>query len=192
MLDAWKKSAPPFFLSFLGLLLFPAFLPSIRLLTFAPFLTLVIVHQALPFSLWSSLIAGLLVDLYSNGAPIGFFALNYTLTTTIVYRYRCFFSPEKIWVFSLYALLYSLVSTLLHFVLYALIEMEIKLHFYSLLTDLFLMPIADTLYSLAWVFIPLYVYEKITQPKQIRQLQRLVLRYRRALKQRLQMLKVNR
>ena len=170
MIRSLKKAAPSFVISLLVLLIFPSFAPQIRLLAFVPFLTFVIANNRLPGALWLSLIAGLVVDLYSNIAPLGFFALNYTLTSVVVYRYRSYFSQEKAHIFSLYSLLYSLISTALHFVLYALIEMHIKLHLFSIITDLILMPILDGVYALVLVFFPLKVYAQITQPKMVKKI----------------------
>ncbi len=172
MLSSLKKAYVPFGLSFLVLLIFPSFIPQIRLLAFVPLLTFVCAHYPFAGTLWLSMFSGLVVDLYSKSAPMGFFALNYTLTTIIVFRYRTYFSFEKIHVFSLYAVLYSFVSTLLHFVLYGLIEMHFKLHFFSIITDLILMPILDGVYSLSLVFFPMKIYEKMTKPKWLRKIRR--------------------
>lgn len=170
MIESAKRALLPFTLCLIVLLVFPSLAPQCRLLAFGPFITFSMAHERLPTALWYSLIAGLVVDLYSNGAPVGFFALNYTLTTAIVYRHKVFFPFEKGHIFSIYTVLYSFVSTILHFVLFALVEMHLKLHFFTLLTDLFLMPILDGVYAFAWVFFPLKVYEKITSPARVRQM----------------------
>lgn len=172
MIASLKRAVPPFILCFVILLIFPSIIAGVRLLAFVPFLTFVLANNRLPLALWLSLAAGLIVDLYSNSAPLGFFALNYTLSSIIVYRYRVYFSQEKIHIFSLYSVLYSLVSTVLHFILFALIEMHIKLHFFSVITDLFLMPILDGVYALAWVFFPLKVYKKLSSEAAVKQMKR--------------------
>ncbi len=175
MMAMLKKAAPPFVLSFLMFLIFPSLIPQIRLLAFVPFLTFVLAMGSLPFALWLSFIAGLIVDLYSNSAPFGFFALNYTLTSIASFRYRVFFPTEKVHIFSLYAALYSFVSTALHFFLFAIVEMHIKLHFFSLITDLFLMPILDGVYALAWVFFPMQLYKKLSNPSRVKRMKIAVL-----------------
>src|SRR3990167_7930280 len=182
MLSSLKKSYLPFTLSFLVLLIFPAIIPQIRLLALVPLLTFVCFHYSLAAALWISMFAGLLVDLYSKSAPMGFFALNYTLTSIIVFRYRSYFTFEKVHIFSLYAVLYSFISTLLHFILYGLIEMHFKLHFFSIITDLILMPIFDGVYSLVCVFFPMKIYETVNRPKNIRKMRkRLILIQQRLL-----------
>ncbi len=178
MLSSLKKSYIPFGLSFIILLIFPSFVPQIRLLAFVPFLTFACAHYSLAGALWLSMFSGLIVDLYSKSAPMGFFALNYTLTTVIVFRYRSYFSFEKVHVFALYAVMYSFISTLLHFVLYGLIEMHFKLHLFSVITDLILMPIVDGVYSLACVFFPMKVYDKITRKNYLRKIRVLLRLYK--------------
>jgi len=181
MFEPLKKALPPFVLSFIVLLIFPSLVPQIRLFAFVPFITFVLARNRLPLCLWLSLFAGLIVDLYSNSSPLGFFALNYTLTSVVVYRYRSYFPEEKVHIFALYSVLYSFISTMLHFVLYALIEMHIKIHLFSLITDLFLLPILDGVYALVWVFFPLKVYEKLTEPNRIKELKRRFAKKRRRL-----------
>ena len=180
MIASLKKIAPSFVISYLSLLLFPSFFPQMRLLAFAPFLTYTAAHCTLPITLWLSMLSGLIVDLYSKSSPMGFFALNHTLTTVIIYRYRSYFTFEKIPIFSLFTTLFSFISTLVHFLLFALIEMQFKLHIFSILTDLLLMPIIDGVYSLVLVFFPIKVTETLTQPQRLRKMKRkaLILRHR--------------
>jgi hypothetical protein len=145
----------------------PILFPMIRLIGFLPFLLFAISRLRLPSVLWCSAIAGVTLDLYSFGAPLGFFALNYSLTSLILFRYKKFFSEENLWAFTLYALLFSFVSTLIHFFLYAIIDVHLKLSFLSLMTDLICMPLIDGLYTFVWALLPLLLYKYLTEPSRI-------------------------
>lgn len=154
-----KFLLPLFALSFAGELLAPIFLPTIRLLGFLPFILFSLARLSLPKALWASALAGLTLDLYSFGSPLGFFALNYTLTSLILFRYKKFFSEEKLFAFTLYGVLFSFVSTLFHFCLYAIIDIHLKLSFFTLLTDLICMPLLDGIYTFVWALLPLLLYK---------------------------------
>jgi len=153
-----------FCLSFAGMLISLEITPAIRLLGFLPFILFALMRLKLPAALWCSAFAGLTLDLYTFGSPLGFFALNYSLTSLILFRYKKFFSEEKLFPFALYGVAFSFVSTLIHFFLYAIIDVHLKLSFLTLATDLICMPLLDGIYTIVWALLPLLLY-KYVKPK---------------------------
>lgn len=154
-----------FLLCYLYMVFLPSLTPYVKVLYFCPFVVLLFVGTTFSTSLWFSALAALFVDLHASSTPLGFTCLNYILTTLLVYRFRVYFLEEKIHVFSLYATLFSLCSTFIHFFLYALIDMRLKIHFFTFLTDLLVMPIVDGIYFLLCFLYPLAVIDYLLQPK---------------------------
>lgn len=152
-----------FFFCFAGELLAPFLIPTIRILGFLPLLLFALSRLSLPKVLWISLIAGLTVDLYSSGPPLGFFAINYSLSSIILFRYKKFFSEENFFAFTLFGLLFSFTSTLIHFFLYAIFDTHLKISPLTLATDLICMPIIDGAYTLLWALFPFLLYKYITE-----------------------------
>ena len=156
-----------FSLCFAGELLAPQIVPSIKIFGFLPFILFSLSRLSLPKALWFSALAGLIVDLYSFGPPIGFLSLNYTLSSIFLFRYRKFFSEENLFSFALYGVLLSFISTFIHFSLYAIIDTRLKLSLFTLGTDLICMPIIDGIYTFIWVLLPLLLYKYITEPSRM-------------------------
>ncbi len=156
-----------FGLSFAGELIVPCFLPSIRILGLLPFLLFALSRFSLPRVLWLSALAGLAVDLHSFGPPLGFFAFNYSLSSLILFRYKKFFSEENLFSFVLYGILFSFVSTFIHFFLYAIQDIHLKPSSLTLATDLICMPLIDGIYTLVWALLPLLLYKYLTEPSRM-------------------------
>ena len=156
-----------FLLSLSGELIMPHIFPTIRILGFLPLIIFAIARLSLPKALWWSMFAGLAVDLYSFGTPLGFFSTNYTLSTLIIYKYKKFFSEEKLLSYALFGSLFGALSTLLHFVLYSLIDIHLKPSLFTFATDLICMPIIDGVYILVWALLPLMLYKYLVEPKRV-------------------------
>ncbi len=156
-----------FSLSFAGQFFLPLFFPSAKILGFLPYIIFAISRLSLPKALWCSALCGLLIDLTSFGPPLGFFAINYSLSTLILFRYKKFFSEENLLSFALYAIIFSLVSTLIHFSLYAIVDTHLKLSLLTLATDLICMPLIDGAYTLLWALLPLLLYKYLTEPSRL-------------------------
>lgn len=186
-----KSLSFPFAICFLATLLFPIFIPSCRILAFAPLITLIISRYSLAITLWSSLTFGFIIDSLSFSTPFGFFALNYCLSSLLIYRYRKYFLEEKVLIFALYSTLFSFVSTFIIFILFALIEIQLKLNIFILFSDLILMPIVDGIYSFLCVLFPMAIYRYILQPKKRLQIKVYYWKLRRKLKMRWEELKAH-
>ena len=66
----------------------PVIFPGFRLLFFVPFQIMMYYQRSFRSCLWSSLLCGTIVDLFSSYTRLGICALDYTLTTYILYRQR--------------------------------------------------------------------------------------------------------
>lgn len=157
----------PFISCFFASFILPLSFPEVRFLSFAPCITLALARLEFTYGLWIAACCGMVIDLFSSSLPLGFFALNYALTGTLIYRYRKYFDEESIHVFSLYTILFSFVSTLLHCILYALIHMHVPLKGITLVTDLMIMPLLDGGYALLWVLYPLTIWRFATSASSI-------------------------
>jgi rod shape-determining protein MreD len=149
-----------FFLAVLALFLQSFLIPRISILAFAPFLSLLTLKERLPKALWCSALSGALLDLLSDD-PMGLHALNYTLATAFLYRYKRHFSYEVPFHFGLFTVFISSLSTLLQLSLLFLFDRRIPFDGKWILTDLIGMPILDGLYAFAWFVVPLAMFEKI-------------------------------
>lgn len=167
MRGQYKTLITPLVLSYFGMVMVSSFVPQARILGFVPFLTLALARLELGYVLWMAAIAGLYIDANSPSTPMGFSALNYALTSLIVFRYRRRFSEDKFYIFTLYSTLFSFVSTILHFVLHALIDLHVKLHVFTVITDLILMPIFDGVYALVFVLAPIALFKYLSASKRL-------------------------
>lgn len=181
MIERLKALTFPFSICLLSTLFIPLFFPSLRLVAFAPLITLIISRFSLPISLWLSTLLGLIIDCLSLSTPLGLFAISHCLSTLLIYRYRKYFLEEKVFIFALYSTLFSFVSTLIIFILFALIEIRLKLNFFILFSDLILMPIIDGVYACVFVLLPMSFYQLMTKPRRMLQLKITYARWRKKL-----------
>ena len=138
------------------------FLPHVHLLAFSPFLALLYSRHSFMASLWIASLCGLAIDLLSSEFRFGIHALNYCLTTLVLYRRKRHFFEDKPLALSLFTFFISIVSTILQLLLIALFDRALPLSGKLLITDLLLMPAADALYAFVWFSCPmmLFIYIK--------------------------------
>ena len=158
----------PFLLCYFGELYLPIIIPNVRFIPYAPLITIIISRFNRAEAIWLAALVGLMIDLYSKGAMLGVFSLNYCISTIIIYRYRKFFSEEKIHIYALYTTLFSVISTAIHFFLFALVETPLKLTFFTIFTDLILMPIFDGVYALVFILTPVTTIKYLSRPSYTR------------------------
>jgi rod shape-determining protein MreD len=137
------------------------FLPHVRLLTFSPFLALLYNQSNFLKSLWLASLCGLIVDLLSSEFRLGIHALNYCLTTLLLYAQKKHFFEDKPLALSLFTLLISIVSTLIQLVLISIFDRALPLSGKLLVTDLILMPAIDGLYAFLWFSCPILLFLSI-------------------------------
>ena len=148
----------PFLLALFATLATTIWLPSSRLLCFSPFLAILYQRTSLLKALWIASGCGLILDVTSAEWILGAHALNFCLTTFLLYKQKRHFFMEGTLSLLLFTALISFVSSLLYFTLSALFQRSSLFSFHSFLTELFLMPALDALYALVWFALPLKLF----------------------------------
>jgi rod shape-determining protein MreD len=134
------------------------FLPHIRLLAFAPFLGLLYNQTSFVKSLWLASLCGLAIDLLCSEFRLGIHALNYCLTTLLLYKQKRHFFEDKPLALSLFTVPISIVSTLLQVFLISIFDHALPLSGKLLVTDLMIMPLADAIYAFLWFTCPMMLF----------------------------------
>lgn len=133
-------------------------LTPIGILAFAPFLAIIYNRKAFIPSLWITALTGLIVDLLSASLPFGIHALNYMLTTALLYRYRHYFVDKPIGLAS-FTGVFSLLSTAVGCLLLLLFGSDLPMTPLGLATDFLLMPLLDGFYALLCFSFPILLYQ---------------------------------
>jgi len=150
---------PPLLLFFL-LALFALFyganlFPSIRLLSFAPFLSILFLRKPFLFSLWIAALCGLLVDLFTVDVRFGLTALCSAATGAITYHLKHYFYEDKLFSIPLYTAAISAVFSIMQlFLTRDLVTFNLQL----LAQAVLIMPLVDALYGFVWFTCPRMVY----------------------------------
>lgn len=141
-------------------LIFPSLFPHVHLLYFAPFLVIALYQKSLAACLWYAALCGLSIDLLSDGNRLGFYALNYSLTTLLLFPQRKNFFSDSISTLPLMSFLFSALSTVVEiasrFSMGTLPTLSLQWAF----TDLIAMPAADALFAFALFILPHAVFGK--------------------------------
>jgi rod shape-determining protein MreD len=154
------KLVPAFFLALFVALFQTAFFPKLRLMAFAPFLALVFMRVGFVRALWLGLACGVAMDLLSSQMRFGLYALNYCLTTLVLYHQKRHFFDDKSLALSLFTVLVASVSTLIE-ILFRHLPFNGKLIF----TDVIAMSFLDGAYAFLWFTCPTKLYYLIKQIK---------------------------
>jgi hypothetical protein len=141
-------------------LVLPVFLPSLRLLFFAPFLVLIYYKRPLSHCLWIAFGCGLFMDLLAPFPRLGILALNYCLTSLIVYRSKAHFFEDGLTSLPVMTFLFAEVSTLIQIILLKVFATAPTLSLYWVGTDLIVMPLADALYAWIWFAFPAHLLRR--------------------------------
>jgi len=143
-----------FFLSFFALYLQSVAVPRLTILAFAPFLALNILRSTFYKALLLSASVGALLDLLSDD-PMGLHALNYTLISALLFRFRKLCSHDNPLHLSLFSGVISIVSTCLQLILLFLFDRRVPFNGTWAIADLIGMPAIDALYAFIWIAAPL-------------------------------------
>lgn len=138
-----------FFVTLALTLFMPVLMPSLNVIYFAPFLIISYYQKPLLTCLWYAMGCGLVLDLLSTEARIGFFALSFCLATVVLYRQQQYFFADNASTLPIMTFFFSFLSTAIHAVLAYVLA---KTSFFSVewvITDLILMSAADALYAMA-------------------------------------------
>ncbi len=148
-----------FALALLVALFGSAFIPSIRLFAFAPFLALIFMRLALLPSLWIAAATSLLIDLLSSEMHFGAFSLIYCLTTLLTYHQKRHFFADKPLALSLYTALISVVASSLELFFRYALDSPLPLNWMMIATDVFGMSVLDALYAFICFTCPIKIYQ---------------------------------
>ncbi len=135
-----------------------ALFPPIKLLAFSPFLALLYNKANIQRSLWIASLCGLVIDVLSSEFRLGIHALNYCLTTFLLYKQKKHFFEDKPLALCLFTLLISVVSSIVLLLLISIFDKALPLSKGLLITDLALMPILDTVYAFVFFCCPMMLY----------------------------------
>jgi len=134
------------------------FLPQVHLLAFSPFLALLYNKTSFIKSLWIASLCGLTIDLLSSEFRFGIHALNYCLTTLLLYKQKRHFVEDRSLALSLFTAIVSIASTLLQFFLISIFDRALPLSGKLIITDLVIMPLADAAYAFLWFICPMKLF----------------------------------
>lgn len=143
------------FLTALTFTLFsPIACPSLRLTYFAPFLIVLYYRKSFLVSLWGSLLCGLVLDLLSSKTHLGFYSLNYTLATSLLFHQRQNFFGDSLSTMPLMVFFFALLSCLIQTVLMVFFEKQFVLSWHWVASDLIVMPAGDAAYAFILFILP--------------------------------------
>lgn len=151
----------PFILSIFALCFSQVFFPSFHLFAFAPFFAILFIRKGFLFSMWTTLLCGLLMDLLNSKFHFGFFAFSFSLTTLFLYSQKRNFFEDRLFSLSCYTALISSLSSLIQLLFFALFEKHFPFKLQLILTDLIMMPAFDAVYGFLWFTCPMKIYQNI-------------------------------
>lgn len=151
-------------LAFLTTLCFTLFVPTlfpfIRLTFFAPFLIITYYQRNFLSSLWIAVVCGTIMDLISSTPRLGLYALNYTLTTFLIYNQRRHFFADSLSTMPIMVFLFCLFSTLMQVLQMYIFDQQVVVSWGWALTDLAIMPSFDALFGFLWFVLPHVLFGK--------------------------------
>ncbi len=136
-----------FFTALASLLLLPIYLPWAKLTFFAPFLVIAYYKTNFPKSFLLAFGCGTFLDFISNNQHFGIYALNYCLTTVLLYSQKRHFFRDKPLTIPIMTLIFAFLSTCIQIPLLYSFEKGFLLSWQWVGTDLLLMPVCDALYA---------------------------------------------
>ncbi len=150
----------PFFLALFFAAFGTVFFPQFRLIAFAPFLAILYSRTSFLSSLWLAALSGLCIDLFCSQSRFGLYALNYTMTTFILYKHKRHFFEDKPIALSCFTALISCLSTLVQLCLSSVFDQEIPFTWKLAASDLLVMPCIDALFAYVCFFSSMKLYIK--------------------------------
>ena len=137
------------------------FFPAIRLATFAPFLAISYNRSSFSKALWISFGCGLVMDCLSAEHHFGLYALNFVITSTVLYPQRRHFFEDKALALALFTAVIATFSTTLQLILIHLFDEGMPLSWRTYLVDIFGISILDGIYAFLWFTCPMRLYTYI-------------------------------
>lgn len=155
-----KSLTLSFILCLLFTLFLPSFFPSTRLYSLVPFLVIAFYQKSLVQCLWLGLGCGLFLDALSSNTHLGIHALAYCFTVFCLHPLRKIFFADSLSTLPIMTFLFSFLTTFSIALLLYSIEMQNVFSWTWLSTDLFLMPLTDSLYAYIFFVIPSMIFSK--------------------------------
>lgn len=156
-----QKNISLAFLATLLMTLFgPVIIPSFHLIFFSPFLIILYYKKSYIQCLQASLGCGLILDLLSSQTHIGLQGLSFFLTTSLLYSFRYNFFADSLSTLPIMTFLFSMITTIIQGVLIYALEKEVSISWGWVLTDLFMMPSFDAIFSFVWFILPFFLFGK--------------------------------
>ncbi len=149
-----------FLITSLFTLFLPNLFPFFRLLYFVPFLVIAIYQKPLTSCLWIAVICGMLMDLLSDGTRLGFYAMNYALTTFVLYPQRKNFFSDSISTLPLMSFFFAVISTTIEIAYRYSTGKLPPLNIHWAFADLLVMPVADGVYAFIVFILPFVIFGK--------------------------------
>lgn len=158
-----RRLLPIFSLAFLALFFFPLFFPKLRLMFFAPYIVIVCYHCSFGKALWNAFICGMVLDLFSSFPLFGLSALNYCLTTSILYFQTRHFFEDKPFTLSIMTWFFVIVSSILQTFLLIFLGFNSLFSWQWIMTDLMIMPLCDAAYAYLGFSLPFQLYSRLVK-----------------------------
>ncbi len=124
---------------------FPVLLPNWKLTVFAPLLIILFYKKNYLACLWWSLVCGAFMDLLASHTQFGLYAVNYCLTTLLIYGLRRNFFADSFSTLPIMTFFFAVCSTLFQGILIYTFEKENVFSWNWTITDLIYMPSLDAL-----------------------------------------------
>jgi len=134
--------------------------PSLRLIFFAPFLVIVYYQKSYVSALNYSFLSGLIIDIFTSPTRFGLTALNYTVTSALIYNQKKNFFADNLMTLPLMTFLFSIISSVIGIILLSIFSKSINFSYFFIFSDLTLMPAFDALFSLCWFILPSLFFGK--------------------------------
>lgn len=149
-----KKNLLLAFVSVLVLTIFsPTLFPGIKLFYFPSFFILVYYQKSYLSALWISLACGLVLDLLASNVRFGLYALNFTMTTAIIYKQRWNFFADSFSTLPIMTFLFSFTSTGIQVIVFYIFANSFPFSFQWIFTDFLVLPAFDALFATVWFLI---------------------------------------
>ncbi|MEX0961544.1 MAG: hypothetical protein WDZ28_01645 [Simkaniaceae bacterium] len=145
----------PFILALISITYFPLLLPKLHLFYFAPFLSLLSKKASIKEGVFLSILSGWILDALSTNTIFGFEAFLFLSVYLMNYPLKDLFFIDKPHASILSTALISINYTFLKILFLLIFSKLPPLTLKSLLSEFFLMPLADGIYGFFWFTTPL-------------------------------------
>lgn len=154
------KFIPVLIITLGAALLMPAIAPKMRLMYFTPLIVIAYYQRSLVNCITLSLCCGLMLDLLAADARFGIHAMNYSLTTLMLYPQRKHFFADKISTLPIMVFFFAVISSFIEIALQYVMQKSPNFTWQWIFCDLILMPAFDALYGFIVFTLPLFLFGK--------------------------------